>query len=211
MQVSNGKTIVEIGAEELHRVTIDESARKAVDSQFNEARGREAARLHVQLYAVTEADRRATENARATLESIERLAADLQERTQRLSHLIESFEQTADKRFNGVTETVNSGADSIRTQVDNFWKGETQHFESLRQQVGAFQTALSTQTEQASVRATQDLRSVRDELVRMIDQHANQSDAAFAALRGDLEVVKFLVMDLIKDRIGRADPKAKPI
>jgi len=197
--VSNGKSIYEVGLNELHAVTTDEAVHKKIDNDFREARGREGARLHVTLQALSEADRRNQESTQATLHAIATLTAELQEKSAQLTHLIQSFEATADKRFTGVHE-----------QISGFWQAENEHFNTMRTQVGQFENALSTQTREATERLAIDLRKLRDEVVSLIDSRMNQSDAAFAAVRGDVEVVKFLVMDLIKDRIGRTDPKQKP-
>jgi ElaB/YqjD/DUF883 family membrane-anchored ribosome-binding protein len=197
--ISNGKSIYEVGLNELHVVTNDETLHKKIDNDFREARGREGARLHVTLQALSEADRRAQENTQATLNAIATLTAELTEKSAQLTHLVQSFEATADKRFTGVHE-----------QISGFWQAENEHFNTMRTQVGQFENAISTQTREATERLAVDLRKLRDEVVSLIDSRMNQSDAAFAAVRGDVEVVKFLVMDLIKDRIGRTDPKQKP-
>lgn len=230
--MSNGVSVYEIGVQELHKVSQDEAARKAVDAELNEARGREPARLHVTLRAISEADRRAQEHTQATLDAIQRLAADLQDRASQLSHLIESFEMVAEKRFAAASEDLKTRADALTAQVNTFSAAENLHFDTIKTQVGGFQTAVSAQLHEAktalwtqadknletlssagreqTAHIASDVRALRDELVRLIDNRLNQADASFAAVRGDVEVVKYLVMDLIKDRIGRTDPKQKP-
>lgn len=208
--VANGKSIYEVGLNELHTVSNDETLHKKVDNDFREARGREGARLHVTLQAISETDRRQTENTIATLNSIANLTAELQEKTAQLTHLIQSFEATADKRFTGVHDDLRARAEALTNQVSGFWQAENEHFNTIRNQVGQFENAISTQSRESTERLAVDVRKLRDEVVSLIDSRMNQSDAAFAAVRGDVEVVKFLVMDLIKDRIGRTDPKQKP-
>lgn len=181
----NGKTIYEVGLSELHLVSTDENAHKKVDNEFREARGREGARLHVTLAAISEHDQR-------TITAINALLAEVTEKTSQLTHLIQNFEATVEKRDN------------------NFWAAESEHFNTVRSQVGNFENAISTQTRESTERLAVDIRKLRDEVVSLVDSRMNQSDAAFAAVRGDVEVVKYLVMDLIKDRIGRTDPKQKP-
>lgn len=230
--MSNNTTIYEIGLNELHRVSADESTHKQVDNEFREARGREGARLHVTLKALSEAERRNNENTRATLESIAQLTSELQTRAAALTNLIQTFENTADKRFSGVHDDLRSRADSLVAQVNAFANAELEHFGTIRNQMTVFQQAVSLQVQETrSALASQsdahfqavssqarenterlavDLRHVRDEVVGLVDSRMTQADASFAALRGDVEVVKYLVMDLIKDRIGRSDPKQKP-
>ena len=203
-------TIYEVGLTELHRVSTDKGMHDQIDNEFKEARGREGARLHVTLRAISESDRRQTENSQATWNAISRLTQELNERATALTNLINTFEDSQDKRIAGVA----SQASGIKDQVAVFQQVITQAVQETRSAVSAqsdahFQ-ALSSQARENTERLAVDLRHVRDEIVGLVDSRMTQADASFAALRGDVEVVKFLVMDLIKDRIGRSDPKQKP-
>lgn len=203
-------TIYEVGLNELHRVSQDKQVHDQIDNEFREARGREGARLHVTLRAISESDKRQTENSQATWNAISRLTQELNERTTALTNLLNSFEDNQDKRIAGVS----AQATALKEQVGLFQQVITQQVQETRSAVSAqsdahFQ-ALSSQARENTERLAVDLRHVRDEVVGLIDSRMTQADASFAALRGDVEVVKFLVMDLIKDRIGRSDPKQKP-
>lgn len=208
--MSTNGTIYEVGLSELHRVSTDKGAHEQVDNEFREARGREGARLHVTLRAVSESDRRQSENSQNTWNAISRLTAELNERTNALTNLINTFEDSQDKRIAGVALQ----ATHLKDQVATFQQIITQSVQETRSAVSAqsdahFQ-AISSQARENTERVAVDLRHVRDEIVGLVDSRMTQTDASFAALRGDVEVVKFLVMDLIKDRIGRSDPKQKP-
>lgn len=214
VNVTEKKSVYEVGLEELHHVSQDESAHRRIDTEFKEARGREGARLHVTLQAISEADRRA-------VAAINALTAELQQKTAQLNQLVQSFEGTADKRFSGVHEDLKARAEALTIQVNSFANAEHEHFASLKSQAASFQQAIwnqndthfnavSTQLREATERLAFDTRKLRDEVVSLVDARMNQADASFAAIRGDVEVVKYLVMDLIKDRIGRSDPKQKP-
>jgi uncharacterized protein YukE len=214
VNVTEKKSVYEVGLEELHHVSQDESAHRRIDTEFKEARGREGARLHVTLQAISEADRRA-------LAAIDALTTEVQEKSAQLNHLVQSFEGTADKRFSAFHEDLKARAESLMVQVNSFANAEHEHFAALKSQVGSFQQAIwnqndthfnavSTQLREATERLAFDTRKLRDEVVSLVDARMNQADASFAAIRGDVEVVKYLVMDLIKDRIGRSDPKQKP-
>lgn len=208
---SNGNSSVyDVGVKELHHVTGDESATRRIDNEFREARGRETARLHVTLKALSEADRRGGENTRMTLGAIERLTGELQEKSEQLQHLIETFEQGSGTRFTEVGETLSQLREQISTLQQSAWNQAETNFNNLQTQAQTQFESLSTQARESTERITYDVRTARDELVSLVDSRMNQSDASFAALRGDIEVVKFLVMDLIKDRIGRHDTKNKP-
>lgn len=203
-------TIYEVGLTELHRVSQDKNVHDQIDNEFREARGREGARLHVTLRAISESDKRQTENSQATWNAISRLTQELNERANALTTLINSFEDDQDKRIAGVS----AQASALKEQVGTFQQVITQAVQETRSAVSAqsdahFQ-ALSSQARENTERLAVDLRHVRDEVVGLVDSRMTQADASFAALRGDVEVVKFLVMDLIKDRIGRSDPKQKP-
>jgi len=236
VNVTEKKSVYDYGVEELHHVSQDEVAHRRVDAEFKEARGREGARLHVTLKAISEADQR-------TLSAISNLLAELQERTNQLNHLIQSFEAQANRRFDGVENLANTRftaveqltnkrsdglhedlkqrAEALTIQVNSFANAEHEHFAAIKTQVGSFQQAIwnqndthfnavSTQLRESTERLAFDTRKLRDEVVSLVDSRMNQADASFAAIRGDVEVVKYLVMDLIKDRIGRTDPKQKP-
>lgn len=232
IQTNGHATVYEVGVKELHHVTNDDLVNKRVESEFREARGRETARLHVTLKAVSEADRRNAENAKLTMVGIERVSAELREKTEHLNQLVESFENVAGKQFASVHEDIRNRAEALKAQVEGLTRVEAAHFEAIKEQMATFQRgawnqadanhnnlhsqaqanfdAVTTQARENTERITFDVRQTRDELVSLVDTRMNQADASFAALRGDIEVVKFLVMDLIKDRIGRHDPKNKP-
>ena len=214
INVTEKKSVYEAGLEELHHVSQDEAAHRRIDTEFKEARGREGARLHVMLKAISEADQR-------NLAAINSLLSELQQKTAQLNQLIQGFENGADKRFNGVHEELRARADALTIQVNSFANAEHEHFASVKTQLGSFQQAIwnqndthfnavSTQLRESTERLAFDTRKLRDEVVSLVDARMNQADASFAAIRGDVEVVKYLVMDLIKDRIGRSDPKQKP-
>lgn len=212
---ANGNgNVYDFGVSELHQVSTDDAVHKKVDNEFREARGREGARLHVMLKTMSEVDRR-------NIEAISNLTAELQAKTQQLNELIANFNGSADKQFSGLHDDLKQRAEALTIQINSFANAEHDHFATLKNQVATFQqtawnqadtnfNALSTQNRESTERITFDVRKLRDELVSLIDSRMNQTDASFAALRSDVEVVKYLVMDLIKDRIGRTDPKVKP-
>ncbi|GEM_PF-6569233 len=206
-------TVYDIGVRELHRISQDEAARREIDHNLNESRGREAARLHVTLTALSAMDRK-------NMEALEAMATELQARVAELAASVSGTEGVAEKRSQEIV--------ALTTQLTSAMKD---NFEATRSHLVNLQNALSTQVHEARLalanqadgslqsissqqrenteRLAVDVRKLRDEVVSLVDSRMNQADASFAALRGDVEVVKYLVMDLIKDRIGRADPKSK--
>lgn len=197
--MSTNGNIYEVGLNELHRVSQDKGVHDQIDNEFREARGREGARLHVTLRALSESDKRQSENSQATWNAIARLTQELNDRSTALTTLIQTFEGSQDKRIAGVAEQARVIQQAVQETRSAVSAQSDAHFQ-----------ALSSQARENTERLAVDLRHVRDEVVGLVDSRMTQADASFAALRGDVEVVKFLVMDLIKDRIGRSDPKQKP-
>lgn len=226
--------IYDMGLEELRRVSVEDASRKKIETDFTEARGRETARLHVTLKALDEMETQ-------TLDSIERLASELDERSNQLKHLVENFEASSGKHLDDVhgrlTERVGELQRAVGQQVDEvrnvLSEAQRQNFDALTRQVGDFRGALTNEV-QGSTRSlaeqsrqqfdslsalgresteavSRDVADARDELVKLVDSRMNQADASFAALRGDIEVLKYLVMDIIKSRVGRTDPNQRPI
>jgi len=195
-------TIYDIGVRELHRISQDEAARRQADHDLNEARGRDGARLHVTLAALNAMDKR-------TMDALEAMATDLQTRAAELAVAVANLDETAAKR----SEQMVHVASQLSTGLVNLQNAlSTQIHETrlaLANQADGSLQSLSSQQRENTERLAVDVRKLRDEVVSLVDSRMNQADASFAALRGDVEVVKYLVMDLIKDRIGRNDPKSK--
>lgn len=102
---------------------------------------------------------------------------------------VESLTKRVEKAEAALLKRVQDAQESLQKQADT-------NFNSLAEQ----------ERDDTSV-VRRDLHESRDEIVRLVDSRMNQSDASFAAVRADMEVLKFMVMDLIKDRIGRrSDP-----
>jgi hypothetical protein len=193
--VQGSKTVYETGVSELHRISSDEGVRKQIERDFAEARGSDTVRFHVQLAALSENDRRNAENTRQLLEAIGNASSELAQRAQDLSELLRAVETHTASRVGEAETSLSSQVAEARKTIWN-------------QNEASLQT-ISTQNRENTERLAVDVRKLRDELVSLVDSRMTQADASFAALRGDLEVVKFLVMDLIKDRIGRADLRVK--
>lgn len=196
-------TVYDTGVRELHRISTDDAARKQVDHDLNEARGRETARLHVTLTALNAMDRKTMEALDALATAISGTDGVAEKRTEELIALT-----------NTLATTLRENAEATRNHLINFQNSlSTQVHEArlaLANQADGSLQSLSSQQRENTERLAVDVRKLRDEVVSLVDSRMNQADASFAALRGDVEVVKYLVMDLIKDRIGRNDPKSKP-
>lgn len=79
--------------------------------------------------------------------------------------------------------------------------------ENLKAQTNSFSTAVEELLTNVQNTLQKQTFEFREELTRQVDKRMNQADVAFAAVRADQEVIKALLTDIIKDRMGRAEPK----
>lgn len=95
----------------------------------------------------------------------------------------------------------------VKSSFDNLTKATAGTEENLRTQTNAFSTAVEQLLGNLQHEIQRKILDFRDESTRQVDKRFNQSDVAFAAIRAELEVVKALLTDIIKDRMGRPDAK----
>ncbi len=79
--------------------------------------------------------------------------------------------------------------------------------ENLKAQTNSFSSAVEELLTNVQSTLQKQTFEFREELTRQVDKRMNQADVAFAAVRADQEVIKALLTDIIKDRMGRAEPK----
>lgn len=79
--------------------------------------------------------------------------------------------------------------------------------ENLKAQTNSFSSAVEELLTNVQNTLQKQTFEFREELTRQVDKRMNQADVAFAAVRADQEVIKALLTDIIKDRMGRAEPK----
>ena len=82
-------------------------------------------------------------------------------------------------------------------------QGLTQLVERAEKSVIEVNKALDSSLEAIQAHVDRRFHELREETHRLIDKRFNQTDLSFAAVRADQEVVKALITDIIKDRIGR--------
>ena len=119
-----------------------------------------------------------------------------------------------------ITNTVEQSTESLAGQITKFSNVVKTNFEHLAKATAGSEENLRAQT-QAFSKAMEELLNTlqnnfekqimefRDEATRLIDKRFNQSDVAFAAVRADQEVIKALLTDIIKDRLGRAESRVR--
>jgi hypothetical protein len=122
---------------------------------------------------------------------------------------LSEVDRRRDQNTRETVEALQGFARQLAEQVANLERQLQDARASIANQQEASLQSITTHAQESTDRLAVDVRKLRDEVVSLVDSRMNQADASFAALRGDVEVVKYLVMDLIKDRIGRTDPKPK--
>lgn len=132
----------------------------------------------------------------------------------------QSLSKTVVSSQNAITTSVEETKESLAGQITKFSNAVKDKFEHLAKATAGSEENLRAQT-QAFSKAVEELLNTlqnnfekqilefRDESTRLIDKRFNQSDVAFAAVRADQEVIKALLTDIIKDRLGRAEPRVR--
>jgi hypothetical protein len=109
----------------------------------------------------------------------------------------------------GLGEQITKFSNAVKANFDNLAKATAGSEENLRAQTQAFSKAMEELLTTLQNNFEKEITEFRDEATRLIDKRFNQSDVAFAAVRADQEVIKALLTDIIKDRLGRAEPRVR--
>ncbi|HVL88521.1 MAG TPA: hypothetical protein VM681_11045 [Candidatus Thermoplasmatota archaeon] len=181
----NGTTVYEAALAELREVTHnDQHRRKIEQSIVHEARGHDDWILHTALTAID------TSHG-DIVETVETFHRDVQGRTDSLTRRVEQAEGA-----------LNSAVDNFRSEVnksfEKTWETVAQKFDKTWESVGHNFDATNERTQR-------EVSDLRDELTKILDKRFTHIDQTFASLRADIEVVKALQMELIKERIGRPE------
>jgi len=109
------------------------------------------------------------------------------------------------KQIGGVRATLQvldeaRGRDNKATLglVEKYGTATSEEMVKLTRSTDQFLAELRQETERQ-------LNQFRDEALRLIDKRFNQADVSFASIRAEQEILKALVTDIIKDRIGRVE------
>jgi gas vesicle protein len=213
----------------------DAYAKKIDNGPLSEARGKDTWRLHAQVRAtdhlninlekhgaaiktsLATLDDHLHTNTVATTSLVERHGTGLATGQHRVeSNLTEALSKAQTSLNRNVKDTgaeINGNVATLQQTVkDSFAKlskATAGTEENLRSQTNAFSKAV----EELLVNVQNDLNrkigEFRDEATRQVDKRFNQSDVAFAAIRADQEVIKALLTDIIKDRMGRSEPRSR--
>ena len=213
----------------------DTYARKVDNGPLSEARGKDTWRLHAQLRAVDQVSANLMKEASAIKTSLSTLDEHLHTDTVAITALVERHGSTIVRAIGGskselasavsdaqsaLAESVEQSTESLTGQITKFSNTVKSNFETLAKATAGSEENLRAQTQAFSKAMEQLLNTLqhnfekqitefRDDATRLIDKRFNQSDVAFAAVRADQEVIKALLTDIIKDRLGRAEPRVR--
>lgn len=210
--------IYEVVGDELNKMSSDgDYAARIEKSILNEVRGREVWALHATLKAVSTHDERLTERAdglQTRLDSFEQNVGRWFEETGRTGGT--QHRETLD-RISAFERNAQNWISSTRSDLQNAVTGAERSITSgvndLRnvtlQRLDRFEDATSHNFSATNERIIRELGTVQDEVTALLDKRFNHIDQTFASVRADIEVLKALVMELIKERVGRPDIKGR--
>ena len=217
-----GVSIYDAAIDELKAVADSDATRRKVEtSALKEGRGQDVLRLHTTLKAIdaahgslasqvaafqTETDANFTKTREAAADGFDKTWSTLDKKFEKTWDTSkEQFEKTwdtlganfqktwktSDGNFEKTWSTLETSFDktwqTLQKDFDKTWEAMGQNFESMNE------------------RTKREVHDLREELTRVLDKRFTHIDQTFASIRADIEVLKALQMELIKERIGRPE------
>jgi archaellum component FlaC len=171
-------SIYESALDELKTVADNDAARRKVETgPLREGRGQDVLRLHTTLRAID-----------TTYSNLSTQVAGLQEQTG------ENF----DKTWEAVTEKFDKTWNTSEENFEKTWKDLQSKFDKTWESIG-------TNFDATNERTKREIHDLREEMTKVLDRRFTHIDQTFASIRADIEVLKALQMELIKERIGRPE------
>jgi len=191
----------------------DTYARKVDNGPLSEARGKDVWQLHTSLRAVNQlglsVDKHASSLKTAASTIDEHLHAD----TVAITGLVERHGSNLSRRIHdaqaNVEERIGQFQAAVKASFDKLSRATAGTEENLRTQTDSFSKAVEELLLNVQNDLDKKILEFRDESTRLMDKRFNQVDVTFAAVRADQEVIKALLTDIIKDRMGRSEPRVK--
>jgi len=191
----------------------DTYAKKIDNGPLSEARGKDTWRLHGQLRAVDQLDKNLTNHVTSLQPSLHDIDEHLHEDTVAVTNLVSTTRADVQNWLTDAKSTLGTDIEKLTATVQsNFSKlaqATAGSEENLRSQTDSFSKAVENLLSSLQHDVDKKISSFQDEATRLIDKRFNQSDVAFAAIRADQEVIKALLTDIIKDRLGRPEPRSR--
>ncbi|MCA1812669.1 MAG: hypothetical protein LC624_01810 [Halobacteriales archaeon] len=119
----------------------------------------------------------------------DQLSADIGDIQRRLGSSDQSMATELERMRSETGEGFAKTWQTVNERFDKTWETVGHNFEATNE------------------RTSREVTDLRDEITKVLDKRFTHIDQTFASLRADIEVVKALQMDLIKERIGRSDTR----
>ena len=191
----------------------DTYARKVDNGPLSEARGKDVWQIHTSLRAINQlglsVDKHSSTLKTAASTIDEHLHAD----TVAVTQLVERHGTNLSRRVGEATSTIEERIgqfqSAVKASFDKLSRATAGTEENLRTQTDSFSKAVEELLLNVQNDLDKKIMEFRDESTRLMDKRFNQIDVTFASVRADQEVIKALLTDIIKDRMGRSEPRVK--
>lgn len=174
----DGFSVYDRAVKEVVALAENDDVAKNVDTgPLSEARGKDTWHLHIQLRVLEEMNNLIHGQVTRLQESMATLDGHVHDDTAAVVDLLNQRSDTTDELLANIETSVK----------DVLAKGLDEVYQKLQEDVIA------------------KLEAQQEAIARLLDRRFNQTDVAFASVRADVEVVKSLLTDIIKSRIGRPE------
>ena len=129
--------------------------------------------------------------------------------TTQVTEISSGLTKQLEKVHTGVNERLEVVHKSMKSAFQELARATAGSEENIRAQTDSFSKAVESLLNDVRGDLDAKIAEFRDDATRLIDKRFNQSDVSFAAVRADQEVIKALLTDIIKDRLGRAEPRLR--
>lgn len=188
----------------------DAYGRKVDAGPLSEARGKDTWHLHTLLRSVDAVNQNIESDIKSTRQAVQGWIGNT---TEELNGAIKTAQSS-------ITKNVKDSATELDGRIESLTNTVKDSFAKLAKATAGTEENLRGQTEAFSKEVDHLLATLRGEIdakvtrfheesTRLVDRRFNNSDVAFAAIRADQEVIKALLTDIIKDRLGRPEPKSR--
>lgn len=114
-----------------------------------------------------------------------------------------------DVAHGNLTSQVEEAHSDANAHFEKTWEAQTEGFEktwkALETKFDKTWESLGTNFDATNERTKREIHDLREEIAKTMDKRFTHIDQTFASLRADIEVLKALQMELIKERIGRPE------
>ncbi len=162
------------------------------------------------LEASNGAQKEVVSTVKESFKSLDKNLAEVHETlTGQVSETTTELTQAIGKAQSSINDRLETVHKSMKGAFQELARATAGSEENIRAQTDSFSKAVETLLNDVRGDLDAKIAEFRDDATRLIDKRFNQSDVSFAAVRADQEVIKALLTDIIKDRLGRAEPRVR--